>query len=110
VSPFEIVAGIKPKLPFDLAPLPSSSYVCEGAEDFVKHMQNIHEEVRKRLTINIENYKSQADKHRRKVELKLGDVVLIRIRPERFPKGVFQKLQEHRAGPFKILQRLGQNA
>jgi hypothetical protein len=110
VSPFEIVAGIKPKPPLDLAPLPSSSRVCEGAEDFVKHLQNIHEEVRKRLTINTEKYKLQADKHRRKLEFKPGDVVLIRIRPERFPKGVFQKLHQYRAGPFKILQQLGQNA
>jgi hypothetical protein len=110
VSLFEIVVGIKPKLPLDLAPLPSSSRVCEGAEDFVKHLQNIHEEVRKRLTINFEKYKLQADKHRRKLEFKPGDVVLIRIRPERFPKGVFQKLHQRRVGPFKILQQLGQNA
>jgi hypothetical protein len=47
VSPFEIVASIKPKLPLDLAPLPSSSHVCERAEDFVKHLRNIHEEVRR---------------------------------------------------------------
>jgi hypothetical protein len=61
------------------------------------------------LTINTENYKLQTDKHRRKVELKLGDVVLIRIRPDHFPNGVFQKLHQCQVGPFKILQRLGQN-
>jgi hypothetical protein len=110
VSPFEIVAGIKPKLPLDLAPLLSPSRVCEGAENFVKQLQNIHEEVRKWITITIENYKLQVDKHKRKVKFKPGDVVLIRIRQEHFPKGVFQKLHQRRAGPFKILQQLGQNA
>lgn len=110
LSPFEIVTGARPKLPIDLSPLPIASRICEGAEDFVKHMHDIHSEVRKRLVITSENYKRQADQHRRHVEFKPGDLVLIRIRPERFPKGAFQKLHHRRAGPFKILQKLGSNA
>lgn len=44
------------------------------------------------------------------MEFKPGDLVFIRIWPECFPKGVSQKLHHRRAGPFKILQRLGSNA
>jgi hypothetical protein len=36
--------------------------------------------------------------------------VLVRLRPERFPRGAFHKLHHRRAGPFKILKRLGTNA
>ncbi|PKA64106.1 hypothetical protein AXF42_Ash005118 [Apostasia shenzhenica] len=35
---------------------------------------------------------------------------MIRVRPERFPSGVVKKLQARRAGPFKILKKLGSNA
>ena len=35
---------------------------------------------------------------------------MIRIRPERFPSGVVEKLQAHSAGPFKVLKRIGSNA
>jgi hypothetical protein len=110
LSPFEIVTGAKPKVPIDLSPLNTFSRVCEGTEDFIKHMQDIHVEVRKRIALSSEKYKQRVDLHRRSVELQPGDSVLIRLRPERFPKGSFQKLHHRRAGPFKILQRLGPNA
>ncbi|KAJ6386620.1 hypothetical protein OIU78_016529 [Salix suchowensis] len=37
-------------------------------------------------------------------------MVLIRLRPERFPQGSFTKLHARRAGPFKIKKKLGANA
>jgi hypothetical protein len=37
LSPFEVVTGAKPKVSIDLSPLPASTRVCEGAEDFLKH-------------------------------------------------------------------------
>jgi hypothetical protein len=37
-------------------------------------------------------------------------IVVIRLRPEHFPRGTFHKLHHRRAGPFKILKRLGSNA
>lgn len=110
LSPFEIVTGTKPQVPLDLSSLPTPPCICEGAEDFVKHMQEVHVEVRKRLAISSNKYKQYADLHKRFVEFQPGDLVLIRLRPERFPKGVFQKLHHRRAGPFKILQKLGLNA
>ena len=50
------------------------------------------------------------DVHRRNVEFQEGDQVMIRLRPECFPKGGYQKLHSRKAGPYKVLKRLGNNA
>jgi len=95
-----------PSLKFPLIYLPSIPPL-----GFVKElMQDNHAEVRKRIALSSEKYKQRVDLHRRSVEFQPGDSVLIRLRPERFPKGSFQKLHHRRGGPFKILQRLGPNA
>ncbi|XP_074346955.1 uncharacterized protein LOC141685770 [Apium graveolens] len=39
-----------------------------------------------------------------------GDLVLVRLKPERFPPVSFMKLQAHRAGPFQVTKKLGGNA
>ncbi|KAL4626266.1 hypothetical protein ACB092_05G083900 [Castanea dentata] len=41
---------------------------------------------------------------------RVGDYVMIWIRPERFPSGTVKKLQARSAGPFKVLKRMGPNA
>jgi ribosomal protein L21E len=110
LSPFEIVTGCRPQVPLDLTPLPLHSPASQGAEDFSQHIHNIHAEVRRRLVVSAENYKQHADLHRRLVTFNVGDLVLVRLRPERFPRGAFHKLHHRRAGPFKILHWLGANA
>ena len=37
-------------------------------------------------------------------------MVLIRLRLERFPQGSFTKLHARRAGPFKVIKKIGPNA
>ncbi|KAF9678665.1 hypothetical protein SADUNF_Sadunf07G0058700 [Salix dunnii] len=41
---------------------------------------------------------------------RLRDTVLVRLKPEHFPPGSFTKLHARRAGPFKIIKKLGSNA
>jgi len=109
-SPFEVVIGLQPLTPVDLVPLPLPPRVSEGAEDFLRHIHEIHEEVRKKIALSNESYKTRVDAHRRVVEFQPGDLVLINLRPERFSKGSLHKLHLRRAGPFKVLKRLGDNA
>jgi hypothetical protein len=103
-SPFEIVSGLQPRTPIDLVPLPLPPRVSEGAVDFLRHIHDIHEEVRKKIAVSNDRYKTRVDAHRRVVEFQPGDLVLIHLRPERFTKGSLHKLHSRRAGPFQVLQ------
>ncbi|XP_038972521.1 uncharacterized protein LOC120104756 [Phoenix dactylifera] len=50
------------------------------------------------------------DLRRRYQEFRVGDDVMIRIRPERFPSGAVRKLHARSMRPYKILKRVGSNA
>ncbi|KAL6348124.1 hypothetical protein AAG906_039279 [Vitis piasezkii] len=43
-------------------------------------------------------------------QFQVGDMGLIRLKPERFPPRSFNKLHARRAGPFKVVKKLGPNA
>ena len=51
-----------------------------------------------------------ADSRKRAKEFEIGDFVIIRLRPERFPPGAIKKLHARGAGPFKVIRRMGPNA
>ncbi|XP_038974994.1 uncharacterized protein K02A2.6-like [Phoenix dactylifera] len=89
LSPFEIVLGLKPRRPIDLVPLSINTRTSEGGEDFTRHIQDIHAEVRRCLVTNTEIYKQQADLKRRPLEFKEGDLVMTRLSAERFPRRNF---------------------
>ncbi|XP_038704723.1 uncharacterized protein LOC120000670 [Tripterygium wilfordii] len=109
-SPFEVVAGIKPRTPVDLLPLPSFQQPSGEALELATHIHQVHAEVKRRLSISNDSYSSAANAHRRLIEFQPGDLVFIRIHPARFPPGTIHKLHSRRAGPFAVLKRLGANA
>ena len=110
MSPFEVVHGYKPRKPLDPIPMSPHAHVSVSAEAFVQHLHDLHVEINKQLEASNASYKLQADLHKRHVEFKVGDYVMIRIRPERLPPGSVSKLQARSAGHFKILKRVGLNA
>ncbi|RVW36518.1 Transposon Ty3-I Gag-Pol polyprotein [Vitis vinifera] len=109
-SPFEVAYGLKPKQPVDLIPLPTSVRTSQDGDAFARHIRDIHEKVREKIKISNENYKEAADAHRRYIQFQEGDLVMVRLRPERFHPSTYQKLQAKKAGPFRVLKRLGENA
>lgn len=46
MSPFQVVTGLRPRLPVDLVPLPIESRPSREAKDFICHTQHVHDEVR----------------------------------------------------------------
>jgi len=110
MSPFEVVHGYKPRKPLDLLHMSFHARVSESAESFARRIQDLHIEITKQIETSNAQYKLQADLRRRHNEFNVGDYILIRIRPERFPSGANRKLHAHSAGPFKVLQRVGPNA
>jgi ribosomal protein L21E len=110
LSPFEVLTGIKLKVPIDLIPLLVPPWSSEVAVDFLTHLQDSHMEVCRKFTLSAESYKRVASIRKCHVEFQKGDLVMIRIQPERFAKGTYHKLHHRSAGPFKILKRLRSNA
>ena len=109
-SPFEIVLGYKPRRPVDLIPLPSHARVSESAESFARHVRNLHKEISKMIQLSNEEYKHKADSHKRTKEFNEGDLVMIKLRPKRFPPDTMKKLHARGAGPFKVIKKIGPNA
>lgn len=77
MSPFEVVTGIRPHLPVDLAPLPIEMRLSTDAGDFICHMQQVHDEVRSNIVSSNERYKQHVDARRHLVEFKEGDMVMV---------------------------------
>ncbi|KAL3513462.1 hypothetical protein ACH5RR_026179 [Cinchona calisaya] len=76
--------GVSAHKPIDFLSLSSTAHPSVEGEAFSKHILDIHD--------------------------KEGDEVMVRIRPERYTKGVYKKLHSGSAGPFKILKKISSNA
>ena len=48
-SLFQIVNGYSPRTPIDLVPLPPHMRVSDSAENFAKHIQDLHAEIRRKI-------------------------------------------------------------
>ena len=96
-------------LPIDLIPTPALHRMSESAESFVSRMHELHKHITDQINSNNLKYKTLADTHKRFQDFKVGDYVMIKLRPERFPQGSNRKLQARSTGSFKILSKIGAN-
>ncbi|MFS7946886.1 putative nucleotidyltransferase, Ribonuclease H [Helianthus anomalus] len=110
MSPFLIVYGRNPFTPLDLAPLPAIEHYSADGEARANQIKLIHEQVRDKITNNNIVYQRRANCKRKKVVFKEGDLVWIHLSKERFPGGRASKLQPRADGPFKVLERINDNA
>ena len=109
-SPFQIVNGYSPRTPIDLVPLPPRMRVSEPAENFAKHIHDLHAEIRRKISLSNEEYKLVADVHHRSKEFNVSDYVMVSIRPERIQKTFSKKLYARAMGPYSIIRKMGSNA
>jgi len=79
------VYEINPLTPLDLIPIPIESRVSFEAETRAKEMRKLHEHSRSQIERSNKAYKARANKHRTQLEFKLGDLVWLHLRKERFP-------------------------
>lgn len=107
MAPFEALYGRPCRTPICWAEV--GKEVLPGP-DIVKHSAEIITMVKERLKTSQSRQKSYADQHRRNVEFKTGDHVLLKVSPM---KGVVRfgkkkaKLSPRFIGPFQILERVG---
>ena len=90
--------------------LPPHMHVSELAENFAKHIHNLHAEIRRNISLSNEEYKLAGDVHRRSKEFNVGDYIMVRICPKRIPKMFAKKLYARAMGPYSIIRKLRSNA
>ncbi|XP_065871915.1 uncharacterized protein [Euphorbia lathyris] len=73
-------------------------------------VQSIHEKVRKHIEENNRRVASKVNQHRKRVVFAPGDLVWVHFRKERFPGLRKNKLQPRGDGPFRVLERVNDNA
>jgi len=84
LSPFEVVMGYRLRKPIDL-PMSIGDRPCAITESVAHHLHELHDHIKRQSAISNDNSKSAADSHKRLQEFAIGDEVMVRVRPERFP-------------------------
>ncbi|KAI3789955.1 hypothetical protein L2E82_02762 [Cichorium intybus] len=109
-SPFEVVYGVNPYMPLDLIPLPKEELVHKDANNKLKSMMKLHEQVRDKIEATNAAYKQKSNKNKKARVFDEGDLVWVHMRKERFPSKRKNKLMPRAEGPYKIIARVNDNA
>ncbi|XP_071709110.1 uncharacterized protein [Rutidosis leptorrhynchoides] len=109
-SPFEICYGANPLTPVDLIPFAFEPKASVEAVAKAKEMKKLYEQVRAKIEKTNHQYKAKTKQHRKQPTFIPGDLVWIHQRKERFPSKQKNKLMPRAEGPFKVLEKVGDNA
>ncbi|KAI4313089.1 hypothetical protein MLD38_037861 [Melastoma candidum] len=108
--PFQVVYGLNPLVPVKLMPASDMRSVSRDAEERAKEMRSLHEKIRAQIEKANQRYTERANRGRRMKIFQPGDFVWIHLRKDRFPGKRKNKLMPRAEGPFKIIERINENA
>jgi len=77
---------------FGLLPLPLDISPIITVEPSAPHLHELHDHSTRQITISNYNFQSGIESHKRLQDLTIGDEVLIRLYPEKFPLGTLKRL------------------
>ena len=109
-SPFQVNTGRNPNLPVDLVPLPLMKASSTDAVNYATDLTEIHLQTKARITAYNSKIKEAVDTHRQTLTYQVGDMVMVRLRPERYAMEKAHKLHPRAAGPFPVRQVINPNA
>jgi hypothetical protein len=110
VSPFQVVYGFNPRAPIDLLPLPTMEHVHSDAKERADFILKLHASTKENIEKMTEKYKLAGSQGRKAVKLEPGDLVWLHLRKDRFLDLRKSKLMPRAAGPYKILEKINDNA
>jgi hypothetical protein len=109
-SPFQVVYGFNPRAPIDLIPLPPSEFVNLDPSQQANFIWMLHETTKQNIEKMNEKYRIAGSKGRKEIKLEPGDLVWLHLRKDHFPELWKSKLMSRAAGPFKVLEKIIDNA
>jgi hypothetical protein len=104
------VYGFNPRAPIDILPLPTSERIHSEAKERAEFILKIHETTKQNIEKMTEKYRVAGSKGKKELKLEPGDLVWLHLRKERFPDLRKSKLMPRADGPFKILEKINDNA
>ena len=110
MTPFQVVYGFNPRAPIDLLPLPSLEMVNLDAKKRAEFVIKLHETTKENIERMTEKYRVAGSHGRKEITFQPGDLVWLHLRKERFPDLRKSKLMPRADGPFKVLERINDNA
>ena len=91
-------------------PLPSSEKLNFDATKHAELILELHETTKENIERMNAKYKIAGDKGRKELIFEPGDLVWLHLRKDRFPDFRKSKLMPRADGPFKVLEKINDNA
>jgi hypothetical protein len=110
LCPFQVVYGYIPRVPIDLLTLDPLDTPHVDVVARVKHMLDIHEQTQQNIAHTNAKNRVVGSKGRKLDTFEPGDLVWLHLHKDRFPTLHRSKLMPRTAGPFKVLQKINDNA
>jgi hypothetical protein len=104
------VYGFNPRAPIDILPLPISERIHVDAKEHADFILQMHKTTKHNIEKMNEKYRIAGSKGRQEVKLEPGDLVWLHLRNDRFPDLRKSKLMPRADGPFKIVEKINDNA
>ncbi|WVZ93212.1 hypothetical protein U9M48_039210, partial [Paspalum notatum var. saurae] len=109
-STTKVVYSFNPRAPIDLLPLPTSERVHHDANERADFILKLHKTTKDNIEKMNERYREAGNKGTKKINLEPSDLVWLHLRKDCFSDLRKSKLTPRADDPFKIIEKINDNA